>query len=80
MALSNVILVQPTANRKKNLRTKKKEGVELVMKFRNHKDPLYYDANANDKIFVSAYMVSANQQHYNSLIGGGSHRGIKKAA
>lgn len=28
------------------------------MKFRNYKDPLYYDANANDKIFVSAYMVS----------------------
>jgi len=62
-------LVQPTANRKKNLRTKKKDGVELVMKFRNHKDPLYFDANANDKIFVSAYMVSLFQQHYNSHIG-----------
>jgi len=50
-----------------------------VMKFRNHKDPLYYDANANDKIFVSAYMVSPDQQHYKNLIGGGSHRGTEEA-
>lgn len=26
------------------------------MKFRNHKDPLYYDADANDKIFVPTLM------------------------
>lgn len=35
----------------------KNKGVEMVMKFRNHKDPLYYNANANDKIFVPVYMV-----------------------
>ena len=29
----------------------------MVMKFRNHKDPLYYDAGANDRIFVPAFMV-----------------------
>ena len=40
----------------------RKRGVELVMKFRNHKDPLYYDAHANDKIFVAKHMV----KHYNS--------------
>jgi len=30
----------------------KKEGVEMSMMFRDHNDPLYYDAKANDKIFV----------------------------
>lgn len=30
----------------------KKNGVELQMKFRNHRDPLYYDKHANDRIFV----------------------------
>ena len=24
----------------------------MVMKFRNYKDPLYYDASVNEKIFV----------------------------
>ena len=26
----------------------------MVMKFRDHTDPLYYDPKANDKIFVPA--------------------------
>jgi len=30
----------------------KKDGVEFKMMFRHHKDPLYYDLNANSKIFV----------------------------
>jgi hypothetical protein len=30
----------------------KKEGVQMAMMFRDHNDPLYYDAKANDKIFV----------------------------
>ena len=51
--------MQPTQNRKANLKTKKKEGLQMVMKFRNHQDPLYYDANANDKIFVPFHPVSA---------------------
>lgn len=30
----------------------KREGVQMSMMFRDHNDPLYYDAKANDKIFV----------------------------
>jgi len=56
--LTCVISLQPTASRKKNPQYKKKDGLQLEMKFRNHKDPLYYDAKANDKIFVPIYMVS----------------------
>jgi len=51
------VFVQPTQNRKANLKTKKKDGVQMVMKFRNHKDPLYYDAQANDRIFVPFHVV-----------------------
>jgi len=44
----------PNASRKvKNKETNdKKKGVQMAMKFRNHQDPLYYDPEANDKIFV----------------------------
>ena len=45
-------------SRKEKLKYNKKQGVELMMKFRNHKDPLYYDADANDKIFVPSIMVT----------------------
>ena len=37
---------------KKKLTYNKKEGVEFKMMFRHHQDPLYYDSNANPKIFV----------------------------
>ena len=30
----------------------KKDGVEFQMMFRHHQDPLYYDTNANAKIFM----------------------------
>jgi hypothetical protein len=36
----------------------KKKQVEFAMKFRNHKDPSYFDPNANDKIFVAKHMVN----------------------
>lgn len=44
----------PTQNRKiqNKKATAKKDGVEMAMKFRAHQDPLYYDPNVNDKIFV----------------------------
>jgi hypothetical protein len=29
-------------------------AVKMVMKFRDHTDPLYFDPKANDKIFVPA--------------------------
>jgi hypothetical protein len=45
-------------SRKEKQKYSKKKGVELVMKFRNHKDPLYYDPNSNDKIFVAKQMVN----------------------
>jgi len=38
--------------------TKKKKGVELQMKFRNHLDPLYYDSNANKLVFVPILKVT----------------------
>jgi len=45
-------------SRKEKQKYSKNKGVELVMKFRNHKDPLYYDPNSNDKIFVAKQMVN----------------------
>ena len=35
------------------------------MMFRSHKDPLYYDAKANDKILVPVRMVSIFSKRYN---------------
>lgn len=53
----------------------------MVMKFRNHKDPLYYNANANDKIFVPVYMVrNTTTQLRTSLIGGWSEWRVKEIA
>ena len=50
--------MKPTQNRKKRIQ-KKKDGVEMAMKYRNYRDPLYYDPKANDKIFVPVqYEVS----------------------
>ena len=43
----NKVVIKP-----KNTKTAKKKGVEMRMMFRDHKDPLYYDAKANDKVFV----------------------------
>lgn len=36
----------------KKSRTDRKKGVEMRMMFRDINDPLYYDAKANDKVFV----------------------------
>jgi len=38
--------------RVKKSRADRKKGVEMRMMFRDHHDPLYYDAKANDKCFV----------------------------
>lgn len=37
---------------KKKTKYPKKESVEFKMMFRHHKDPLYYDPKASQKIFV----------------------------
>ena len=52
--------MKSTIGKKEHNKYQKKKGVELVMKFRNHKDPLYYDPNSNDKIFVPTFMVNQN--------------------
>ena len=39
------------------VRKKKQKSVQLVMKYRNYKDPLFYDKNANDRIFVPTVPV-----------------------
>ena len=57
--------------RKEKNKYSKKKGVELVMKFRNHKDPLYYDAKANEKIFVAKHMVNTTTLLNCSIVGGG---------
>jgi len=38
--------------------------VEFRMAFRNFKDPLFYDKNANDKIFVPVGGVSGSLNAY----------------
>ncbi len=45
----------------KRLRTSKKKGVEMRMMFRDHHDPLYYDAKANDKVFVPVKALVSDQ-------------------
>lgn len=43
----------------------------MVMKFRNYQDPLYYDAKANDKIFVPVNPLVSNiifEAHVNPSI------------
>lgn len=60
-----------TESRKDKQKYAKKKGIELVMKFRNHKDPLYYDADANDKIFVAKHMVNTTTLLNCELIGRG---------
>ena len=44
----------------------------MAMKYRNYRDPLYYDPKANDKIFVPVqYEVSAYTPLLNYCITGG---------
>ena len=58
MQIDTTTTVVIRESRKDRQKYSKKKGVELVMKFRNHKDPLYYDPNSNDKIFVAKHMVN----------------------
>ena len=47
-------MIQPTEGRRKKAIQANKKAVPMVMKFRDHTDPLYYDPKANDKILVPA--------------------------
>ena len=61
--------------RVKKSRADRKKGVEMRMMFRDHHDPLYYDAKANDKCFVPVMaMVSVHLLSINTVIGGNDWR------
>lgn len=65
---SDVILTKKGEKHKFN----KKKGVELVMKYRNYKDPLFYDKDANDRIFVPTTSVRQTKS-LSCSVGDGPH-------
>ena len=42
----------------------KKDGVEFQMMFRHHQDPLYYDTNANAKIFMPVDTTNLTEEQH----------------